>query len=114
MVEGNSNLGSLENRQEREHWQPLFSLGLELFTRGTEETIQKARQGIDELLYRHTVGDWGDLPEIDRERNYRALEHGWEIVSAYTLPTGVTIWICTSANRTQTTVTDKEIPHFNE
>ena len=113
---GNSK-GSSENEQERGGWQPLFPIGQPLLMIGAieilEEASQQPKELLRELLYRHVTGDWGDLPEEDKERNDTAVEQGLEITSAYVLETGATIWVLTSANRVQTTIMPMELvsPH---
>ena len=105
--------GSQKNRHEGEGWQPLFPLGQVLYTLGAVEALREANQNPDELLYRHVTGDWGDLPEEDKERSDTAVEQGLAVMSAYDLETGATIWVLTSANRFQTTVMTMEFisPH---
>ena len=55
-------------------------------------------------LSRHLAGDWGDLDEHDRRENERSLQHGWRILSAYTLSDGTKIWIITEADRSSTCI----------
>ncbi len=54
-------------------------------------------------LERHLAGDWGDVDQRDRRENELSLQHGWRILSAYTLSTGVRFWIITEADRSATT-----------
>ena len=49
-------------------------------------------------------GDWGEVDEHDRRENELSLEHGWRILSAYTLSNGTKIWIITEADRSSTTI----------
>jgi hypothetical protein len=46
---------------------------------------------------------WGDVDEHDRRENELSLQHGWRLLSAYTLSTGVKFWILTEADRSVTT-----------
>ena len=43
------------------------------------------------FLKRHLAGDWGELDEHDTRENELSLQHGWRILSAYTLSTGVKV-----------------------
>lgn len=56
-----------------------------------------------EYLAWHVRGDWGDLDEADMLENDLSIREGFRILSAYTLSTGVKIWIITEANRSTTT-----------
>lgn len=56
------------------------------------------------LLNRHVQGDWGDLDKHDRRENERALIEGTRLLSAYSLASGVRIWIITEADRSATTL----------
>jgi hypothetical protein len=60
--------------------------------------------GDDPLAYlvRHIAGDWGEVDEHDRNKNELSLQHGWRLLSAYTLSTGVKFWIITEADRSVT------------
>jgi hypothetical protein len=76
---------------------PLFRLGKLVATPGALEALDKAGQQPGQLLLRHTQGDWGDLDDEDRRLNDEALKDGSRILSAYTLKTGVKLWIITEA-----------------
>jgi hypothetical protein len=54
-------------------------------------------------IRRHEAGDWGELPEQDRQANDRALIEGTRILSVYP-SNGVRFWIITEADRSATTV----------
>lgn len=56
------------------------------------------------LLDRHRRGDWGDLDAHDRAANDAALAEGERVLSAYTLPTGATVWIITEYDRAHTAI----------
>ena len=45
-----------------------------------------------------------NLSEEDKHENELSVDQGFRILSAYTLQTGVTIWILTEANRRVTTI----------
>ena len=80
-----------------------FSPGRVVTTPGALDAFKTS--GDDPLAYlmRHIAGDWGDVDEHDRRENELSLRHGWRLVSAYTLTTGVKIWIITEADCSLTT-----------
>lgn len=55
-------------------------------------------------LRRHALGDWGDLSPEERALNDKALADGRQLMSAYQLSDGKTIWVITESNRAWTTV----------
>lgn len=57
-----------------------------------------------DYLKRHIHGDWGEVDEHDRRENELSLEHAFRLLSAYTLLSGVKIWIITEGDRSATTV----------
>ena len=84
---------------------PLFRLGQVVGTPGALRALQDAGQHPTELLARHVIGDWGDLCDEDRAENEFSVEHGFRILSAYTLQkTGVEVWLITEADRSATTI----------
>jgi hypothetical protein len=50
-----------------------------------------------QLLARHVAGDWGDLSDEDKRLNDEALIDGSRLLSAYTLRSGVRVWVITEA-----------------
>ena len=56
------------------------------------------------FLLRHVQGDWDDVDEHDRQENELSLQHGWRLLSAYSLSTGVKVWVITEADRSVTTL----------
>lgn len=83
---------------------PLFPLGQVVATPAALDALNiDGLLGL-ELLRRHVSGDWGDLCDEDREENVLSVKEGYRILSAYTLPTGVTVWIITEADRSATTI----------
>lgn len=82
---------------------PRFKLGRILATPSALEVIADARISIVDLVIRHMSGDWGDLPDSDREQNNAAITTGQRILSSYTLPGGRTVWLITEADRCTTT-----------
>ena len=88
-----------ENRPE-----PLFSLGQTVATLGALDVLAEASELPFDYLARHQVGDWGTMPEEDVAENELSLRHGYRLMSAYNLPTGVRIWVITEADRSVTTI----------
>lgn len=84
-------------------FQPRFPLGQVVGTPGAIEALQQAGQDPLALLGRHVQGDWGELDEEDRAENEFSIDHNLRILSAYTLPTGVKIWLITESDRSVTT-----------
>lgn len=76
---------------------PKFSLGQQVATPGALKAIHEAGQSAVQLLARHVAGDWGDLSEDDRRLNDEALTDGSRLLSAYTLRSGVRVWVITEA-----------------
>ena len=89
---------------EEDDLKPLFDLGQVVGTPGALRAMEKAEQSPFELLRRHVAGDWGNLPEEDKEENERSVEHGLRIFSAYKLETGVKVWLITEWDRSVTTL----------
>jgi hypothetical protein len=82
----------------------LFSLGQVVATPGALAALDEAGQIGLQYLKRHQSGDWGEVGAEDEEENVFSLKHGYRLMSVYTLPTGVTIWIITEADRSATTI----------
>jgi hypothetical protein len=83
---------------------PRFPLGTVVGTPGAMDAIKAANTGAATLLTRHMGGDWGDVPPEDARANERALENRARILSAYTLSTGVKVWVLTEADRSSTCI----------
>jgi len=81
-----------------------FLLGQLVATPGALEALQDAGQNAVEFLSRHQHGDWGDLEEEDKQENEFSVLNNFRILSAYTLSTGVRIWVITEADRSVTTL----------
>ncbi len=83
---------------------PLFPLGQVVATPGALAALQEARQHPLELLRRHQAGDWGEVPAEDQQENDFSVTHDLRILSAYTLRSGVKLWLITEADRSYTTL----------
>jgi len=81
-----------------------FSLGRVVATPGALRALEKAEQLPAEFLDRHANGDWGEVPEADKQENELSVEHEFRILSAYTTSAGDPIWILTEADRSATTI----------
>jgi len=81
-----------------------FSPGTVVATPGALEAFRVSGDDPFAYLVRHIAGDWGDVDEHDREENELSLRHGLRLLSAYTLSTGVKLWVITEADRSITTL----------
>jgi hypothetical protein len=81
-----------------------FPLGRVGATPGALRALEKAEQLPAEFLDRHVNGDWGDVPEEDKQENEFSVEHGFRILSAYTTSAGEKIWVITEADRSATII----------
>ena len=93
-----------------------FSLGRILATPGAIELAQIHQISLRQLLFRHAIGDWGDLCHDDQRANLEALANGSRLMSSYVIrtaspnhgansePSEVKFWIITEADRAATTV----------
>jgi hypothetical protein len=83
---------------------PRFPLGQLVATPGALQALAEADQNPTAFITRHVTGDWGELDDHDRRENELSVLQGFRILSAYTLSTGVRIWIITEADRSCTTL----------
>jgi hypothetical protein len=81
-----------------------LALGNVVATPGALEALQEAGQGALEFIRRHVTGDWGDLSAEDKAENELSVREGFRILSAYTLKSGVKIWLISEADRSATTI----------
>ena len=81
-----------------------FDPGRILATPGALDAIASSGDDPLDFLFRHLDGDWGDLSPEDICENELSLQHGWRLLSAYTLKNGTKIWIITEATRESTTI----------
>lgn len=80
----------------------LFWPGQVVATPAAIEAIHASGEPPFDFLMRHLTGDWNDLNEADRRENELSVREGFRVLSAYTLKTGVKIWIITEADRSST------------
>jgi hypothetical protein len=79
-----------------------FQPGQVVATPGVLEAFRASEESPLTFLERHLAGDWGELDEHDVRENELSLQHGWRILSVYTLSTGVKVWCITEADRSST------------
>jgi len=73
-------------------------------TPGALAALQKEGQSPAEFLSLHVRGQWGDIPEEDRQENEYSLEHGFRLLSSYRTKPNETIWVVTGSDRSVTTL----------
>ena len=84
---------------------PLFAGGTVLISKEAIHALGLAGEDFRALLERHLMGDWGDcLRKDEKMLNDLAVEHGEDVLSVYTLSTGVEIWITTDRDRESTII----------
>mgnify|MGYP003131445783 FL=1 len=81
----------------------LFELGQIVATPGALETMDRLGIHPQNLLFRHSLGDWGDLDEEDSQLNDEAIATGQRILSSYKIQ-GEKVWVITEWNRSATTI----------
>jgi hypothetical protein len=81
-----------------------FPLGQVVATPGALSALEKAEQLPAEFLDRHVNGDWGDVPDPDKQENELSVAQGGRILSVYTTSAGDRIWILTEADRSVTSI----------
>jgi len=62
------------------------------------------REFLRSYLLRHSRGDWGDLPALDKEQNRKALEEGGPLWSQFHDPPSPKVYIMTQADRSKTSI----------
>ncbi len=87
----------------------LFTPGRVVMTFNLQRKLAKAipyswEEEVQDMLRRHTSGDWGDLCQSGREIINTAFEKDAPIFSTYHTSDGTTVWIITEGNRICTTV----------
>ena len=81
-----------------------FPLGQIVATPGALSALEEAGESPGIFIKRHVTGDWGEVDEHDQQDNELSVEHGFRLLSAYTLSNGTKIWIITEADRSSTTL----------
>jgi hypothetical protein len=78
-----------------------FEPGEVYITPGAATALAESDQPITEFLNRYLVGDWGEVPEEDRDANRDG--QGW-CMSAYRTNRQEKIWIITEHDHSVTTI----------
>lgn len=86
--------------------------GTILLTNGVNDLMNKNESFLSfctQCLKRHKNGDWGDMPEEDKENNDFAISNNQRIFSGYIIPDEIKkdddkIWIITEWDRSSTTI----------
>ena len=81
-----------------------FQPGQIMATPGALDAFEASGESPLAFLERHLAGDWGELDEHDTRENELSLQHGWRLLSACGLITGVKVWVITEADRSVTTL----------
>ena len=84
-----------------------FVSGCVYLTRGVNDLVAESSafaEFVSNAFKRHIQGDWGDLPQGDRESNDQAVMDGSRLLSAYVKEGQPKIWIITEADRSATTI----------
>ena len=80
-----------------------FSLGQIVATPNAIEAMEENSIDSRSLLLRHANGDWGCIPDEDKQENLRSVDNGNRILSSYKLNAhGDRVWIITEADRSST------------
>lgn len=81
----------------------LFQLGWLVATPGARRAIEENNVDTWSVLQRHVNGDWGCIPEEDRQQNRFAVENGCRVMSSYAInDRGDKLWVITEADRSST------------
>lgn len=85
---------------------PRFTLGQLVSTSAVNDLVESGQLNPMPFIRRHALGDWGDLPEEDRQSNEQALQYGDRLLSVYdtNLDDEPRLWIITEADRSVTTL----------
>jgi len=78
-----------------------FELGNVLMTR---DAVILDAVSVFIALFRHSIGDWGEVGEEDGKANNLALKRGERLFSEYKDINGVRFWIITELDRSYTTI----------
>ena len=89
-----------QNVNEQPHAK--FLLGSIYATEAAQREL--VSEAILAAVYRHHIGDWGEVCPEDREANETALATGGRLFSVYHDRNGVKFWIITEADRRVTNV----------
>jgi hypothetical protein len=81
----------------------LFPLGQIVATPWALAALERAKRPTC-FLFRHAIGDWGELEPTDVAENNYSLIHGFRLLSSYRTDAREKLWIITEADRSATTL----------
>ncbi len=81
-----------------------IALGRVYMTPGAARAMADAGDTVWTFLWRHQLGNWGDVNAEDKQANNNALANDGRLLSAYHTRTGVKLWVITEWDRSATTV----------
>jgi hypothetical protein len=81
-----------------------FDLGQTVATPGALAAMEASGESVSTYLSRHVSGDWGTVDADDARENEYAVILKMRILSAYTLSSGVRVWVITESDRSSTCV----------
>ena len=80
-----------------------FALGQVVATPRALRVIEENNIDALNLLARHASGDWGCVPEEDKQENELSVKNGWRVMSSYPInDRGDKLWVITEADRSST------------
>jgi hypothetical protein len=79
-------------------------LGNIVLTVGAVAALEQAGQTPEQLLARHSFGDWGEADPDDWMKNDDALQNGLRLLSCYRLRDNTKVWVITEWDRSSTTI----------
>ena len=84
----------------------LFSLGRIVITIEAQNLLNALNIDSKQFLDRYRNGDWGDIPQVDKDQNNRSLKYGHFILASYIVTDDDyrQIWIKTEWDRSITTI----------
>jgi hypothetical protein len=83
---------------------PKFLLGQVVATPGALAALKESQDNFWPYLQRHSNGDWGEVNAEDAAENELSLREGFRLLSAYTITSGIRIWVITERDRSGTTI----------
>ena len=81
-----------------------FKIGKLVITPGALAAITESGESPCAYVVRHMGSDWGEVDQEDWKLNDEAVQENTRILSAYSLKSGVRIWIITEADRSSTCI----------
>ena len=82
---------------------PLFDIGEVFITVEAKTILNALKIKPQELIMRHVLGDYGEVPHDDIAENNDAVKHGGEILSQYHFEKSQ-VWVKTESKLPRTTI----------